>query len=101
MADGNHAARAPQENQDHAARRARYGLWLFGVYLLLYGGFMALSAFAPAAMERTPFAGVNLAVLYGLGLIGAAFLLAVLYDLLCRPLDAHVADSPRGGEGGR
>lgn len=66
------------------ARNARVGLILFGVYLLLYGGFVLLNAFSPTTMERTPVAGVNLAILYGFGLIIAAFVLAMLYGFLCR-----------------
>jgi uncharacterized membrane protein (DUF485 family) len=65
-------------------RNARIGLVLFTVYLLLYGGFVFLNAFAPDAMEATPIAGVNLAILYGFGLILAAFVMAVIYGWLCR-----------------
>jgi uncharacterized membrane protein (DUF485 family) len=61
---------------------SRIGLLFFLIYLLLYGGFVLLNAFSPATMEATPLAGVNLAVLYGLGLIVAACLLALLYGLL-------------------
>jgi uncharacterized membrane protein (DUF485 family) len=64
---------------------ARLGLALFVVYLLLYGGFVALAAFAPEWMERTPLAGVNLAVWYGFGLIVAALVLALIYGWACRP----------------
>ncbi|MFO0810655.1 MAG: DUF485 domain-containing protein [Gemmataceae bacterium] len=63
---------------------ARTGLVLFAVYLVLYGGFVGLSAFDPAAMERPAVAGVNLAVAYGFGLIAAAFALALVYAALCR-----------------
>jgi hypothetical protein len=35
-------------------------------------------------MEALPLAGVNLAVLYGFALILAAFVLALLYGVLCR-----------------
>lgn len=67
-----------------AARNARIGMILFAVYLVLYGGFVFLNALAPAAMEVRPFAGVNLAILYGFGLIVAALALALLYGWLCR-----------------
>jgi uncharacterized membrane protein (DUF485 family) len=73
-------------------RNARVGLVLFAVYLVLYGGFVGLNAFSPTTMEMTPVAGVNLAILYGFGLIIAALLLALLYGFLCRnevPEDAH------------
>jgi uncharacterized membrane protein (DUF485 family) len=67
-----------------SARRARLGLVLFAVYLLLYGGFVLLSALAPELMDRTPLFGVNVAVLYGFLLIIAAFVLALVYGWLCR-----------------
>src|SRR5262249_37754255 len=66
------------------AKRARYGLVLFVIYVILYGGFMGLSALEPQLMARSPFGGVNLAILYGLGLIVAAIVLALIYMLLCR-----------------
>ena len=50
----------------------------------LLRGFMALSAFRPAAMAGTPFGGPNLAVLYGFGLIVLALLLALVYMKVCR-----------------
>jgi len=65
-------------------RNARIGLVLFAVYVVLYGGFVLLNAFAPETMERLPFAGVNLAIWYGFGLIVAALVLALLYGWLCR-----------------
>jgi uncharacterized membrane protein (DUF485 family) len=66
------------------ARNARVGLWLFAVYVLLYGGFMVLNAFFPQRMGKPVFAGVNLAVTYGLLLIVGAFALALLYMFLVR-----------------
>jgi uncharacterized membrane protein (DUF485 family) len=77
----------PLHIDDHpeiVAANARVGLWLFGLYLLLYGGFMGLSAFAPGLMARTPGGGLNLAVLYGMGLILAAIVLAFVYMGACR-----------------
>ena len=44
---------------------------------------MLLNAFSPETMETTPVAGVNLAILYGFGLIVTAFVMAVLYGFLC------------------
>ena len=62
---------------------ATLGLKLFAVYLALYLGFVLGSAFAPGFMASTPFAGLNVAVIYGIALILAAFLLAVVYVFLC------------------
>lgn len=63
-------------------RNSRIGLVLFAIYLVLYGGFMFLSAFSASTMEMRPLAGVNLAILYGFGLILAAFVLALIYGAL-------------------
>ena len=65
------------------SRNSRNGLILFAVYLLFYGGFVFLNAFAPASMEQTPVAGLNLAVLYGFALIFGAVLLSAAYGLIC------------------
>ncbi len=70
-------------------RNARIGLVLFVVYSLLYGGFVFLNAFAADVMEMTPIAGVNLAILYGFGLIIAALLLALVYGFLCKEQPAE------------
>jgi uncharacterized membrane protein (DUF485 family) len=65
------------------SRNSRNGLILFAVYLVFYGGFVFLNAFDPASMEKTPVAGLNLAVLYGFGLIFGAVILSGIYGILC------------------
>ncbi len=67
------------------SRNARNGLILFAVYVVLYLGFMLLNAFAPERMREPVLAGVNLAIVYGFGLIVAALVLALIYMALCRP----------------
>jgi len=79
---------------------ARLGLWLFAVYLLLYLGFVFLSAFAPDMMERPVLAGLNLAIVYGFGLIIGAFVMAILYGMLCKSepsKDISHGDHAKGG----
>ena len=68
----------------HAARNSGYGLFLFAIYLALYAGFMGLNVLYPQLMSTTPLGGVNLAILYGVGLIAAALILALIYMYLCR-----------------
>ncbi len=67
---------------------ARLGLWLFFVYLTLYTSFVLLSAFAPAVMEWRPGDGINLALLYGFGLILAALALAFIYGWFAQVANA-------------
>jgi len=87
---------AEPERAETVSRNTRYGLALFATYLALYGAFVLVNAFAPGVMERMPFGGVNLAILSGFGLIGAAFLLALVYGWLCRG-----EAGPGGERGGR
>lgn len=78
-------APTPEEPRDLVSERhnARLGLLLFGVYLLAYTVFVAISAFAPLVMDATV-GKLNVAVVYGLALIGGAVVLAIVYALLCR-----------------
>lgn len=62
---------------------SRYGLVLFAVYLLFYGGFVAVNAIAPENMEATVLFGLNTAVVYGFALIFGAVLLSAVYGFLC------------------
>lgn len=78
------AAPSDDDHPELAAANAQTGFWLFAVYLAFYGGFVGLSAFAPDLMARSPFGGLNLAVLYGFFLIIAALVLALIYMALCR-----------------
>jgi uncharacterized membrane protein (DUF485 family) len=71
-----------------AAHNARWGLVLFFIYVVLYSGFVALAAFFPERMaEPTPIGSVNLAVVYGIGLIVAALALAAVYLFAARSTD--------------
>jgi uncharacterized membrane protein (DUF485 family) len=80
-----HVPAAPEPHDHAAARRnARYGLFLFAIYLAIYGTFVALNAFWPRLMAHDVIAGLNLAIVYGVGLIVAALVLAAVYGWLCR-----------------
>ena len=90
-----------EDHPEMISRNSRYGLILFSVYLALYGGFMLLSAFAPRTMAQTPTGGVNLAIIYGMGLILGALVLASIYMYLCRPTgdpDAPLNSTGQGEE---
>ncbi|WP_231617565.1 DUF485 domain-containing protein [Novipirellula aureliae] len=78
------------------------GLCFFAVYLLLYLIYVLTNAFNPSSMETIVLAGLNLAIVYGFGLILSALFLAILYGTLCRnePIDADASkgDSSDGGK---
>ena len=75
---------AEKENPLAEARNSRIGLILFFLYAAIYAAFVISAAFRPDLMRSTPLWGVNLAILWGFGLILGAFILAILYGWLCR-----------------
>ncbi|MEX2172417.1 MAG: DUF485 domain-containing protein [Pirellulales bacterium] len=85
MAGFNHAP-AQHESEDAAiiARNARVGWWLFLAYLAVYVAYCMLVAFRIDVMRAIGWGGVNVAILYGFGLIVSAFVIALFYAWLCR-----------------
>ena len=81
MAGMDFKAPVAKEQEDAAvvAHNTRWGVILFFVYVMFYGGFMALSAFWPEAMSKPFLGGANLAVVYGFALIVGALVLALVY----------------------
>lgn len=86
MAHFDRMSHAPDldDTPESAKRRARHGMGLFLIYLALYTTFVGLNAFEPLTMETMAIAGLNLAIVYGFVLIGAALALALVYAWLCR-----------------
>lgn len=86
MAGLDFKAPVAKEQEDAAVitHNTRLGLVLFVVYFAFYGGFMVLSAFWPEVMGRPFLGGANLALVYGLALIVAAIVFALVYVNLCR-----------------
>ena len=62
----------------------KLGLWLFFLYLSLYVAFVGIITVDYRIMATEVIAGLNLAIVYGFGLIIAAFVLAVIYMVACR-----------------
>lgn len=58
---------------------ARLGMVIFIFYVALYAGFVGLTAYDYRIMATIVFAGLNLAIVYGMGLILAAVVLAFVY----------------------
>lgn len=73
-----------QEDAAIVAHNTRIGVMLFAIYVLFYGGFMALSAFRHQTMAEPCIAGVSLAIVYGFALIIVALILALVYMKICR-----------------
>jgi len=81
-----HEPALPAEASDPVAEsyNSRLGLWLFALYFLAFSAFVAINAVSPQLMDRVVIAGLNLAIVYGFGLIVGAFVLAIVYASLCK-----------------
>ena len=70
-----------------STHNARLGIVFFLLYLVLYAGFIVIATFKYEWMSRPSLGGLNLAIVYGMGLIIAAFVLAVVYMIMCKRPD--------------
>ncbi|WP_305044299.1 DUF485 domain-containing protein [Geoalkalibacter sp.] len=69
--------------KDNAAGyKTKIGISMFVVYTLIYFLFVVINIASPEAMQ-VQVIGLNLAVVYGMGLIIFAFLLALVYNHFC------------------
>jgi len=79
--------------------KRRLGAWMFVLYALIYAGFVVLNLVRPGSMETIVLGGLNLAVVYGFGLIIFALLLALVYSQACGRREKRLRAT--GSEGGR
>jgi len=63
--------------------KRRLGVILFAVYGAVYTGFVVINLVRPALMGRVAVGGLNVAVVYGFGLIVLALLMALVYNAAC------------------
>jgi uncharacterized membrane protein (DUF485 family) len=69
---------------DNASKKkAKLGVRFFFLYLLFYGGFVAIGVLNYELLSQSVVAGLNLALFYGIGLIVFAVLLGIIYNNLC------------------
>jgi uncharacterized membrane protein (DUF485 family) len=79
-----HEPAAPQEKDYAPGYKTRLGVFMFICYALIYAGFLGANLIAPKTMAiATPIFGLNVATVYGFGLIIFALLLSLLYNHLC------------------
>lgn len=74
-----------QAGIDHAAEyKSNLGVIMFIIYSVIYAGFVLLNLTNPVSMEIEVLFGMNLACVYGIGLIFIALIQALIYDVMCK-----------------
>lgn len=91
-----HEPAAKVDRDPASPYKMRLGVWMFILYSLIYAGFIAINVVSPLAMEREVVLGLNLAVVYGFGLIVFALVLALIYDRLCHNREVALSSAPEG-----
>ena len=79
-----HEPAAQDSGPDHASEyKASLGVKMFIIYALVYAGFVAIPLFKPDLMDKKVLLGMNLAPVYGFGLIILALVMALIYNTAC------------------
>jgi uncharacterized membrane protein (DUF485 family) len=86
-----HEPATPAGKDPAFAYKRRLGVILFFVYAAIYAAFVILNLVTPSIMDTTLFAGLNVAVIYGFGLILLALILALAYNRACGKKEAALA----------
>lgn len=93
-----HGPAVQESGTDYAiAYKMRIGVWMFLLYALVYAGFVIINVTNPVVMEMQVLLGLNLAVVYGFGLIVFALILALIYNSLCTKKELAL-NKPKNGE---
>jgi len=85
-----HEPAAPSGKDLAADYKKRVGLQMLVIYTVIYAGFVAVNVTTPLSMETEVLFGLNLACVWGMGLIVLALVLALVYDAMCRRQEASL-----------
>ena len=92
---------AANSGPDHAIKyKKRIGAYMFVLYSFVYTGFVFINIVKPVLMEKIIFAGLNMAVVYGFGLIIFALFLALIYNFMCEKEEnrVNIQSENKGGK---
>ena len=82
-----------------AAYKSRLGVNIFVYYLVMYVGFVVINLYDPGLMEHIVLFGMNLATVYGMGLIVVALIMALIYDKKCTDMESLLeGQASEGGD---
>ncbi len=92
-------ANTPTEKDHAIAYKTRLGVQMFFVYALVYAGFVLINIIKPIWMEKKIIFDLNLAVVYGFGLIILSLVMALFYNYLCVKKEKALNGKNIPGEG--
>jgi uncharacterized membrane protein (DUF485 family) len=91
---------ATQWGKDHAASiKSKLGMTMFFIYTLIYAGFIFINVTYPKWM-KIDIGSMNLAIIYGIGLIIIALIQAVIYNHYCTKSEKELEKEAKNSESG-
>ena len=76
------AAEAGHTDEKSSAYKTRLGVKMFLIYCVVYVGFVVINSVKPTLMGAN-IGPLNLAIVYGMGLIVLALIMAMIYTHFC------------------
>lgn len=64
--------------------KTKLGIILFFIYLIIYAGFVFIGTVYPQVLGFKVISGLNLAYVYGMGLIVLAGVMGLIYNFFCK-----------------
>ena len=93
-----HEPAAPSGKDPASDFKKRIGFTMFVIYCVVYAGFVIINVANPLMMEKIVFLGLNLAVVYGFGLILFALILALIYNMMCGAKERELSNKQSEGD---
>jgi len=79
-----------------SAAKTKLGIRLFVFYTMVYAAFVAINTIWPKSMGIEVFWGLNLAVVYGFGLILFAIIFGLVFHLMCNTIERNGSQAEEG-----
>lgn len=70
-----------------SAKKSKLGLILFFFYLAIYAGFVVIGLTNPEIMGSHALGRLNVAIIYGFGLIFLAIVMGFIYNMMCTRME--------------
>lgn len=93
-----HGPAVDSEPDNASGYKSKLGVKMILVYAVIYFGFILINTFKPKLMSVKIVFGVNLAVIYGFGLIILAIVLGIIYNAKCSKKEKEL-NSPEENKG--
>ncbi len=81
-----HGPAVEWKKDNASAAKTRLGVIMVLIYTLIYSGFILINVIKPKIM-KTDVGSLNVAIIYGFGLIITALVQAFIYNIICNRME--------------